>query len=189
MTTLLLEWVPPGPDLTRPPQGWLPKRVAVCSASDQPIPEQSRGELPQADATSRTPDAMLQVTRASSAVPVGARDDLWPLPSTSTPDDRRSVPPFARQGLPDLAAGNLCPDDSVKSPRLRLAIKLALPSNNVTRPVLSKAVRLAAALPRLRRVPPKPAPQRPDVSRPLHHRDPAPMRPEDRVPCRCVAPR
>ncbi|WP_233553373.1 hypothetical protein, partial [Teichococcus wenyumeiae] len=47
------------------------------------------------------------------------------------------VPPFARQGLPDLAAGNVCPDGGVTSRKPRPAVKLVWPSNNVTMPTLA----------------------------------------------------
>jgi hypothetical protein len=98
-----------------------------------------------ADATARTPDAALQVTRADPAVPFSARDDLWPLPSTAAPDDRQSVPPFTQYGLPGLAAGDVCPDGGVRSRMLRRAVKLAWPSNNVTMPSASLLQRLPAS--------------------------------------------
>src|SRR5690606_13837541 len=87
--------------------------------------------------TSRTPDAAVQVTRAGTALPFSARDDLWPLPSTAAPDDRRSVSPFAQQGVPDLAAGDVCPDDGVRSRKPRRALKLTWSSSNVTMPPAS----------------------------------------------------
>ena len=96
----------------------------VCGIGPAALPHQSCRELPQADATARTPDAALQVTWSSPAVPLGTRDDLWPLPSTATPDARQTGPPFARQDLPDLVAGSLCPDGGVTSRKLHPAVKL-----------------------------------------------------------------
>lgn len=95
---------------------------------DDPLLEQSGGELAQADPAPRASDA---------AVPLGARHDLWSLPSASASDDRRPVSPRARHGLPDLAAGNVFPRGSVMPSKLRHMIELAWSPNNVTIPSLS----------------------------------------------------
>src|SRR3712207_991394 len=55
----------------------------------------------------KSSDAAVQVARAGTALLLDARDDLRPLPSAATPDDRRSVPPRPRQSLPGVAAGDL----------------------------------------------------------------------------------
>jgi hypothetical protein len=53
--------------------------------------------------------------RPGPAVPVGTRHDLRALPSAPAPDDRRSVPPRSRQGVSDLAAGDVRPNGGVNA--------------------------------------------------------------------------
>ncbi len=69
---------------------------------------------------------------ASPAVPLDARNDVWSLLSATAPDGRRTVPPVACQGVPNLAAGNARPNGGVRSRKLRLAVKRAQSSNNMT---------------------------------------------------------
>src|SRR5215213_6505311 len=69
--------------------------------------EQPGRELAPPDPTARAPDAAVQVSGAGAAVPIILRHDLRPLPSAAAPDDRRSVPPRPRQGLPGVAAGDM----------------------------------------------------------------------------------
>src|SRR3712207_5847102 len=54
--------------------------------------------------------------------------------SAAAPDGRRSAPSCAGQGLPDLAAGDVCPDGGVTSRKLRHAFNLAWSPYNVTMP-------------------------------------------------------
>ena len=74
------------------------------------VPTPDRSETPAAGSALKGVDNRRPVTEA---VPVIARHDLRPLPSTSASDDRRSVSPRSRQGLPDLAAGDVCPNGSM----------------------------------------------------------------------------
>src|SRR4051794_35720179 len=89
--------------------------AARGAAPNQSVLEQQSGKFAQADAASRAADAAVQVTGAGPALPVIPRDDLWPLPSAATPDDRGSVPARSRRGLPGVATGDGRPDRSVNT--------------------------------------------------------------------------
>src|SRR5271165_2863348 len=101
----------------------------------EPLPEQSSGELASTDAAPRTADAALQVSTTSPALPVYTRFHLWPLSSTTPPHDRAEVSGSSFCGLQGLEPGDVCPHGSINAPcsillpkiRLQL-VKLTMPS-------------------------------------------------------------
>src|SRR5690349_8034578 len=101
---------------------------------DEQVFEQSRREFASTKATARTTDAAVQVAAAGAAVSLGARYDLRLLSAASTSDDRRRLSPCSREGLSDLATGDVRPigdlEPSARLPSgqaLPCAIKLAMP--------------------------------------------------------------
>ena len=89
----------------------------------EPLPEQSSGELASTDAAPRTADSALQVSTTGPALPVCTRLHLWPLSSATPSDDRAEVSGGSFYGLQNLEPGDVCPDDSINVSRDRGSIE------------------------------------------------------------------
>src|ERR687884_1504619 len=81
----------------------------------EPIPEQSCRELTPADTSPRAPDAAVQVGRPGSALSVGSRADLRPLPPAPSSDGRECLPGGMRGRVPGVAGGDMFPGGWVKA--------------------------------------------------------------------------
>jgi hypothetical protein len=106
----------------------------------EPLPEQSSGELASTDAAPRTADAALQVSTTSPALPICTRLHLWPLSSTTPSDDRAEVSGGSFCGLQGLEPGDVRPDGSINAscsmllPKIRpQLVKLTMPASASSR--------------------------------------------------------
>ena len=75
--------------------------------------EQSSREFASTHSTTRATDAEVQNSQPGTAVPVGACDDLWPLSAATPSHDRSRLSTRSREGVPDLATGDLRPSSNV----------------------------------------------------------------------------
>ena len=75
--------------------------------------EQSSREFASTHSTTRTTYAEVQISQPGTAVSVGACDDLRSLPAAAPSHGRSRLSTRSREGVPDLATGNLRPSSSV----------------------------------------------------------------------------
>lgn len=114
----------------RPAQLWRRQAggPAGCPASHEQIPQQQSRKFSPTDAPSRAPDAEVQVRQPGAAIPVSACDDLRSLSAATPSNERDRISPRSREGVRDLATGNLRPPRNIRSPLLSDAL-VCLPTD------------------------------------------------------------
>ena len=101
-------------------------KPARCPASHKQVFEQSRRKLASTHPTRRPADVEVQIGQSGTAVPLGARDNLRTFEATAPSPAGSRLSMRSRRGVPDLAAGDLCPPSGVIPRQCRRFVRTRL---------------------------------------------------------------